>query len=399
MICPNCGENNSANFRFCGMCGTSLEQRRPAGAPRTVSASDASRTVQPTLRSEAFEARVPAQATVAAGRVPQSTGTSSATAGPSFLGLNQPFIESSGSGSASGTSPDESFSGLDSFFEQDESGVSGRGIILTVVLLLALGAGGWWAYEHYNGLKPASEANSQAGQTSGAAAGGAESADNSASGANPSPNPNAKKDEASSSAPASSSSSSSGSPVSASPNADSSANVASSQPAASSAESANSTPPGVVEPKSDGNPPATAKTAERTHSPESNRAARGQKVARADIKPASRPSAAVAPSGDKGDVEFKRGEAYLYGRGMPENCNEAIRNLKEASAKQNAKARSTFGTMYATGHCVPHDLPTAYSWFAQALRVDPNNQILSKDLTAVWNQMTPPERQMTARNK
>jgi hypothetical protein len=403
VICPNCGENNSANFRFCGMCGTSLEQRRPAGAPRTVSTSDASRTVQPTLRSETFEARVPAQATVGAGRVPQSTGASSATAGPSFLGLNQPFIESSGSGSTSGTSPDESFSGLDSFFEQEESGVSGRGIILTVVLLLALGAGGWWAYQHYNGVRPASEANSQAGQTSGAAAGGAESADNSASSANP----NAKQAEALSSSPSSASSpaSSSTSPASASPNAGSPANAgapanaASSQPAASTAESGNSTPPAVVEPKSDGNPPAPAKTAERTHSPESNRAARGQKVARADIKPASRPSAAVAVSGDKGDAEFKRGEAYLYGRGMPENCNEAIRNLKEASAKQNAKARSTFGTMYATGHCVPHDLPTAYSWFAQALRVDPNNQILSKDLTAVWNQMTPPERQMTARNR
>ena len=407
MICPNCGENNSANFRFCGMCGTSLEIRRPAGAPRTVSASDASRAAQPTFRSEPLEARVPAQATVGAGRVPQSMGASSATAGPSFLGLNQPFIESGGSGSASGTSPDESFSGLDSFFEQDESGVSGRGIILTVVLLLALGAGGWWAYEHYDGAKPASEANSQAGQTSGAAAGGAENADNSASGgtqtAAPNANLNTKQAEASSSTPSSSSSAAStasGPPNAGSPvNAGTPASVASSQPAASSVESANSTPPPVVEPKSDRNPPAPAKAAERTHSPESNRAARGQKVARADMKPASRPSATVAASGDKGDAEFKRGEAYLYGRGMPENCNEAIRNLKEASAKQSAKARSTFGTMYATGHCVPHDLPTAYSWFAQALRVDPNNQILSKDLTAVWNQMTPPERQMTARNK
>jgi len=68
-------------------------------------------------------------------------------------------------------------------------------------------------------------------------------------------------------------------------------------------------------------------------------------------------------------------------------------------AKQSAKARSAFGTMYATGHCVARDLPTSYSWFAQALRADPNNQILEKDLTAVWNQMTPPERQLAAKNK
>jgi TPR repeat protein len=82
-----------------------------------------------------------------------------------------------------------------------------------------------------------------------------------------------------------------------------------------------------------------------------------------------------------------------------ENCDEAVRNLKTASAKSNAKARSAFGTMYATGHCVPRDLPTSYSWFALALRVDPNNQILEKDLTAVWNQMTPPERQMATKMK
>jgi hypothetical protein len=37
VICPKCGEDNSDNFRFCGMCGTLLEARheirRPAGAP------------------------------------------------------------------------------------------------------------------------------------------------------------------------------------------------------------------------------------------------------------------------------------------------------------------------------------------------------------------------------
>ena len=87
------------------------------------------------------------------------------------------------------------------------------------------------------------------------------------------------------------------------------------------------------------------------------------------------------------------------GRGVAENCDEAVKNLKAASAKSNAKARSAFGTMYATGHCVPRDLPTSYLWFALALQVDPNNQILEKDLSAIWNQMTPPERQTATRMK
>jgi TPR repeat protein len=111
---------------------------------------------------------------------------------------------------------------------------------------------------------------------------------------------------------------------------------------------------------------------------------------------ASRMPAAEA---DTGDAAFRKAEAYLYGRGAAQNCDEAVKNLKAASAKSNAKARSAFGTMYATGHCVPRDLPTSYLWFALALRADPNNQILEKDLTAVWNQMTPPERQLAARMK
>ena len=106
-------------------------------------------------------------------------------------------------------------------------------------------------------------------------------------------------------------------------------------------------------------------------------------------------TAAAAPAG--GDALFRKGEAYLYGRGVPKNCDQAIKYLKLAAAESSAKARSAIGTMYATGHCVPRDLPTSYRWFAQALRADPNNQILEKDLSAVWNQMTPPERQLATK--
>lgn len=102
---------------------------------------------------------------------------------------------------------------------------------------------------------------------------------------------------------------------------------------------------------------------------------------------------------DNGDADYRKAEAYLYGQGISENCDQAVKYLKVASAKQNAKARSMFGTMYATGHCVPRDLPTSYGWFALALHVDRNNQILEKDLTAVWNQMTPPERELATKSK
>jgi hypothetical protein len=376
VICPKCGENNSENFRYCGMCGTSLEVRRPAGAPRTVS-SEPARTFQ-SESSRAFQndavretpRPVSAQATASAVHdVPP-------TAGPSFLGLNQPFNDGGGNVSGNGTSTGESFSGLDSFFEPEERGVSARGIIFLLVLLAGLGAGGWWAYTHYNGSKPANTAQT----TSEPPATQSNAPDAAAN--TPAAGPKA--------------------PESSSPNPASSPNSSATEPTANSAtESASTTPPPKVEtpaaaPKTEQTPPASPKPAERA---ERAQPARNQRIARAEAKPAPRPSAAVPASGDKGDAEFKRGEAYLYGRGMPENCDQAIRNLKDASAKQNAKARSTFGTMYATGHCVPRNLPTSYSWFAQALRADPNNQILEKDLTAVWNQMTPPERQVAARAK
>ncbi len=382
MICPSCGENNSANFRYCGMCGTALEvPRRPLGAPRITSA-DAQRTFplqNDAVVEDAARARTTARATAGAVHEPPPTG-------PSFMGLNQPFPETNESRSVGGTSTGESFSGLDSFFEADKPGISARGVIFLLLLLAALGAGGWWAYTHYNGPKSGTAAQTTAQP--------AEQA-NAPEPATNNPVPNAKTPEA---------------PASSSPNSSASASSASSttpsQPAAASpAESANSAPAAATEAASaqDQNRSATPKAAERSpasqraSSPE--RAARNQKIARAAIKPAPRSSPATLASGNKGDAEFKRGEAYLYGRGVPENCNEAIRNLKEASAKQNAKARSAFGTMYATGHCVPRNLPTSYSWFAQALRADPNNQILEKDLTAVWNQMTPPERQVAARAK
>jgi hypothetical protein len=108
------------------------------------------------------------------------------------------------------------------------------------------------------------------------------------------------------------------------------------------------------------------------------------------------PASEAPASTSDSDAAFKKGEAYLYGRGVPENCDQANKYLKTA-ADQSSKARAAFGTMYATGHCAPRDLPTSYRWFAQALRLDPNNQILEKDLSAIWNQMTPPERQLATR--
>jgi TPR repeat protein len=97
---------------------------------------------------------------------------------------------------------------------------------------------------------------------------------------------------------------------------------------------------------------------------------------------------------------YLEGQKYLYGgHGVRQNCALARQNLLAAANNDNSKAESTLGTMYATGHCVPRDIPLAYRWFARALHADPRNTRLEKDAEIMWNQMTPPERQLALRNQ
>jgi hypothetical protein len=87
-------------------------------------------------------------------------------------------------------------------------------------------------------------------------------------------------------------------------------------------------------------------------------------------------------------------EKYLYGQGVPQDCNRAVELLRPAAEASDVKARTMLGTMYATGHCVARDLPTSYRWFALALRQEPKNPWVSKDLEMVWNQMNPSDKQL-----
>jgi hypothetical protein len=341
VICPRCAEDNSDTFRFCGMCGTLLENRletrRPIGAPvqglpKVATAPEAQRP----LHSPAASQSNPNQAN------------------PDHLDSNQPSIESL---------REKSFSGLDSFFEAEQPKTGGRRLLLLLVLLAALGAAGWWTYTNYLGATATRTPE-------GVPASAQDVATDKAS----------AKPAARDAAP---------------PDAGSAAPVVT--PSADPETGQKTT-------EADQTPVAAAKPIAPSASP-SVTSAKPAPAARAVAKPPASTPGARAPklpepsATENGDADFRKAEAYLYGRGAPENCDQAVKYLKAASSKSNAKARSAFGTMYATGHCVPRDLPTSYLWFAQALHVDPNNQILEKDLSAVWNQMTPPERQMATRMK
>jgi len=408
VICPNCREDNASNFRFCGMCGTSLEPRRKTGTaaldPLSAFPTSVSQPTAPpkTVQPRGSSATEPVRSLAMAGATSSVKQQVPAISGPSMLGLDRPVAnqigvnetnESQSDASRSNALHDptldslreRSFSGLDSFLEPEESHPGPGRILLLIVLLAALGAAGWWTYTNYVSVAEGRKPQATTSNT------GSASTENT-------PETAAKPVAQNAQAP----------------------NANSPQPSAQSATPSAQVPEGPSENANAGSTPSTKQSETTAKAADKARTAASVPITPAPVSPAPaktvpayprtpRPQAAVtsvksatlssATASDTGDADFRRGEAFLYGRGASQNCSEAVRNLKAASAKANAKARSAFGTMYATGHCVPRDLPTSYLWFALALRVDPNNQILEKDLNAIWNQMTPPERQMATRMK
>jgi len=370
VICPKCSEVNAQSFRFCGMCGTVLENglenrvegrtelRRPMGSPVPNLPQNLSETQTAPEPS-------PLRNTTTANNTSGIPATSIHS--PSMLGLDQPTPHRADFAQPSPTQPsidtlrERSFSGLDSFFEPEPPKNSIGRIALLVLLIAALGVAGWWAYTNYLG---ATETRKPTPATETAQS--------------PSEPPVPTKERS----PALTATS----PPTATPSPAIPENAAA--PAAGS-EPTQKAADAPINSKVTPSAPETVRT-----SPQEKVVAK-----RVLTQPPAKALKPPAPAADTGDADFRKGEAFLYGRGQRENCDEAVKYLKAASAKSNAKARSTFGTMYATGHCAPRDLPTSYLWFAMALRVDPNNQILEKDLSAVWNQMTPPERQMATRMK
>jgi hypothetical protein len=107
-------------------------------------------------------------------------------------------------------------------------------------------------------------------------------------------------------------------------------------------------------------------------------------------KPAPKPKPTV-PAVDP----VSEAQKYLYGRGgVAQDCDRGMRLLKPAANQGNPKAMVEMGALYSAGLCAPHDLPTAYRWFALASRKEPDNASIQTDLQKLWSEMTQPERQL-----
>jgi zinc-ribbon domain len=340
--CPHCGNENPDDHRFCGMCGKPLPE--------------------PTAE---ISSPVPERVT----RREPPTPAPAYTGGIFNLGAPN----------------DAPYQSLDYLLEDEDEPKSHTGLILFGLVALALVVGLGYLRFRTAGF-PFPKPRSTAAQTA------------------PPPNP------PDSSAPA--------------PDQQSAPAAQPAQPAATSPAPANPAPPSQVPAPAPANPAPAPGTSPSTP-PESNTAATPANAAPAESQPpapenkndtssekeSEAAAAAPAPAKPAEAVPLKPkpkptpkpsdnvalGEQYLYGRGVPQNCERGLRYVKPAADQSNPKAMITMGALYATGHCISRDLPTAYRYFALALRLDPDNGPLRQNAEMVWKQMTAEERKQAIR--
>lgn len=368
MRCPRCGNDNPGDNRYCGMCGATLLEPQPAATQAQRSTPGATTSAAANTTAARPQPAEPVRAPSTSAPEPPVS-----VSGPSFLGLNNPPPAPRKS---SGLSIDpHSSRNLDYLLEDEEqprgSG-AGKVFLILIALLLAAGLGylRWkgqpipWLGSKSN--KPAATATNPAQSDSTSSSSGTSSSPS----ITPEPAPGSPATDGStapSNPPAASSTNSPDTNTSATPATDSKANAT--NPAANP-EDTNSAPKKA---------PEAASTESSDTSDDS-------------ATPAAKPPAATKPTRPVDTVA--EAHKYLYGQGARQDCDRGMRLLTPAANAGNPKAMVEMGALYSAGLCTPHDLPTAYRWFAIALRKDPGNEAIQTDLQKLWGEMTQPERQL-----
>ena len=361
MRCPRCNSENPPEYRFCGMCGTPLDKPAEASV----------RSAEPLRPSD--RARQPEP-------VPPVSSTLS---GPSFLGLSQP---------ARGTED------VTYLFEEEQPRRTYWRFLLLLLILGIVGGLGYLQYARSGKSWTAPWANQkpttpeQANQQPPPPTPPQNStqpppANQQASGQTPAQNAPGNPLQPKETDIAPGATPPAEGQTSATPPAAANATPAPAQP---------EQPPAKAETKNES--PATPETSKvaKNEAPANNEAASDQPDTNEEA-PAPKPKRvkpAPVPVTNPDDALVTNAEKYLYGRGVPQNCDRALVSLRAAADRQNARAQSLLGTMYGTGHCVPRDLPNAYRWFALASRQQGDNMWIQRNLEMIWREMTPQERQL-----
>lgn len=388
MFCRNCGHQNPEQYGFCGMCGNKLAPARAADPKSVVekvainreraapeAPRDAARAVNPVDTPREPEQPEPAAP------VPEPARRSdkwwvdeeqneTTISGPSILGLS-----STNSGEAGGYS-----------YLLEEEQPSRKGVWVFLVVLLVLGGvlyAKWQPIRDYVLTTALSHSRPQ-----------------------PRPAQDTKNEPPSPSATSAPATTLAGSDAASQPAVTTESKLEQNQAAQPSQELPHADPQSSTAGKLDDSPkptPARA-SAERAvepasqppgaKSPAANNKAAGHKSANpaGEEQPATA-QMAPAPQANAGGELVSSGERYLYARGVARNCGQAVSYFNAAAAMQNPQAFSHLGALYATGECVPMDRAVAYAWFRRAYAREPGNRYFEQNLTMLWREMTPAERQ------
>jgi len=383
--CARCGNENLTGNRFCGMCGATLLQPTAPGASTTSPAPPRPQAVPSTAHP------APAQGP-STSRTSTPVSDSPSISGPSFLGLNDSASRERAHPSSDPYARPHSRS-LDYLLEDDQDshrGGAGKYFLILLALALAVGFGYLrWKGQGFGWLGSHSNKPSAAEQQQNPDATSTDTNSSPPAPASNSPTPPAAAQSQPSIQPATDTPSTTSTPVKETPP----ANAA-----------APETPPAKTPVPTDAGAKDAANSSEDTaKKPAEDNA--GDTEADAEEQPAPKPKPPVreAPSKPTAAKPVPAVDAvaearkYLYGRGAAQDCDRGLRLLKPAANQSNAKAMIEMGALYSAGLCTPHDLPTAYRWFALALRKDPENQAVQADLQKLWGEMTQPERQLAIR--
>jgi hypothetical protein len=365
--CPQCGSDNPPEYRFCGMCGTPLAKKETPVLETVTVRHEPAVPAKPIEPERTREERVSAPV--------------SSLSGPSFLGLGTEAVRGNG----------RSDSDVSYLFDEEESRPRRTYWRFSILLLIlvAVGAlvylqyrkeGKSWVAPWSNSPPQTPVQASQADQSQPA-------------------QPNTPPASQAANTPAPGNAAGSGntaSPDATPPNA---AATPEKNPADQAAAPAHNQANQSAEAPSKPEQTETAKAeppAANTDNADTAEPTQPAKRVRATKPKAARPA---APAASPDDTLVANAEKYLYGRGVPQNCERALSSLRPAAERSNVRARTLLGTMYATGHCVPKDLPNAYRWFAQASRTSPDNIWVQRNLEMIWREMTPQERQLATRSE
>lgn len=390
MRCPRCGNDNPATNRFCGMCGATLLQTPVAVSPLTQSAAQSS--AASSSQTAPSSPRAPAAPRITA---PVSEDAP-VVSGPSFLGLNRPDPRSRASLTidphASSSGPRNLDYLLDDDEEEEHHGRAGKFLLILLALALAGGLGYLrWRNQGFGWLGTLASKHPAPTQTtdgSDSASSASSSGDSSITPAPAAPAPATAKGTVAQPAGNFTPPAGSGNPAAAAP-----ATPPSNPPAAGDATDANSSgasansAPSTPSDASPATPVAKDDASSTDHS--------SADQPKAPPAPAPKPRPASKPSADS-TIDLAR--EFVYGtNGVHQDCDRGLKLLKPVADAANPRAMIEMGALYSAGLCTPRDLPTAYRWFALALRKQPDNQAVQTDLQKLWGEMTQPERQLAIR--